>query len=133
MANSTIADASDQLLGRVAVAAKLISVDQLAQATREQSRSGSDKRLGDVLVELGLITPEKLRRALELQKGVLERAQKKEAQAAEPPPSPPKSTRSPCPGSRAIAWLYRPGGPAMLASTQREVLQLQIRVSPSPT
>lgn len=90
MANSSIADASDQLLGRVAVAAKLISVDQLAQATREQSRSGAEKRLGEVLVELGLITPEKLRRALELQKGVLERAQKKEAQAAESPASAPK-------------------------------------------
>ena len=109
MANSPIADASDQLLGRVAVAAKLISVDQLAQATREQSRSGSEKRLGEVLVELGLITPEKLRRALELQKGVLERAQKKEAQAAESPASPPKvaaAEPTPAPASEIGAELF---------------------------
>jgi len=73
---------SDALLGRVAVAAKLITMEQLAQATREQGRAGSTKNLGDVLVALGFLNAATLQKALEIQKSVLERAAQKERAAA---------------------------------------------------
>jgi twitching motility protein PilT len=95
---------SDSLLGRVAVAAKLITMEQLAQATREQGRPGSSKNLGDVLVSLGFLTQATLQKALELQKSVLERAVQKEraaassaAPAAASAPAAPAPARPPAP------------------------------------
>ena len=44
----------DNLLGRVAVAAKLITVNQLNQALREQGNRTDDVNLGRVLVDLAL-------------------------------------------------------------------------------
>ncbi len=95
MPNSPTTDASDQLLGRVALSAKLITVDQLAQATREQGRSGVEKRLGEVLVELGFLSPTQLQRALDLQKAVLERAEQKKAAAGESAVKPRVAAQTP--------------------------------------
>ncbi len=81
MATSPIVEPSDLLLGRVAVAAKLISMEQLTLATREQGRHGSSRTLGEVLVELGYLTPTTLAKALELQKAVLERSKQKQSAA----------------------------------------------------
>ena len=99
MPTSPIADPSDLLLGRVAVAAKLISMEQLALATREQGRPGSIRSLGDVLVELGYLTPTTLTKALDLQKSVLERSKQKQAAAgiAADPTKPPLQASVPVP------------------------------------
>jgi len=97
------------LLGRVAVAAKLISMDQLAEATREQARQSSRKNLGDVLVELGFLTPAGLQRALALQKSVVERA--KGQRAAGGPPTSPRA-REPQPASQPLAQLALVRAPA---------------------
>jgi twitching motility protein PilT len=83
MPNSPQPDPSDQLLGRVAVAAKLISMEQLAIATRDQGKKGFTKSLGETLVELGFLTPATLLKVLELQKSVVEKAKAKQA-AGEP-------------------------------------------------
>jgi twitching motility protein PilT len=77
------------LLGRVAVAAKLISMEQLAEATREQARRTPRRNLGDILVELGFLTPAGLQRAVALQRNVVERAKRQReaggaARAAQP-------------------------------------------------
>ena len=73
------------LLGRIAIQLKLIDMDQLNQATREQGRS-PDKRLGEILVEQGLITPEDLKRLAAVQKDLIakHRAQKAAALKSEP-------------------------------------------------
>ncbi len=63
----------ETLLGRIAVQAKMITMDQLDQALREQGRPGSTKPLGEILIDLGfLIAPER-ERLVHLQKQVLER------------------------------------------------------------
>ena len=54
-----MADGNETLLGRVAVAAKLISMEQLNEAVREYGKGGSST-LGGTLVELGFLTPQKL-------------------------------------------------------------------------
>jgi twitching motility protein PilT len=79
--------ASDSsLLGRVAVAAKLISMEQLAEATREQARRNHKQNLGQILVDLGFLSQAGLQRAIALQRSVIERAQraKSGAQPAQP-------------------------------------------------
>ena len=64
------------LLGRVAVAAKLISMEQLAEATREQARRNHKQNLGEILLALGFLTPAALERAIALQRSVVERARR---------------------------------------------------------
>ncbi|HTO69297.1 MAG TPA: PilT/PilU family type 4a pilus ATPase [Myxococcota bacterium] len=73
---------ADALLGRVAVAAKLITMEQLAQATREQGRVGQGKNLGEILLAMGFLTKETLAKALELQRGVIARAREKKTDGA---------------------------------------------------
>jgi twitching motility protein PilT len=97
MATPPTPETADSLLGRVAVAAKLITIEQLAQATREQGRPGATKNLGDVLVGLGFLTPITLRRVLEMQKTVLERTAQKQnevAAASAPAKAPPAPAAS---------------------------------------
>jgi twitching motility protein PilT len=63
----------ETLLGRIAVQAQMITMDQLDQALREQGRPGSTKPLGEILIELGFVTPDERERLVQLQKQVLER------------------------------------------------------------
>jgi len=48
------------LLGRIAVHNQLITIQQLAQATRAQARAPGVKRLGEILIELGFLSQEQL-------------------------------------------------------------------------
>ena len=48
------------LLGRIAVQLKMITQDQLAQATRKQAELGGAKNIGTVLCELGMLTQAQL-------------------------------------------------------------------------
>ena len=68
-----MAESNDALLGRVAVHTKLISKDQLNQATEIQGRSGGRHRLGDIFVEKGFINPAQLQKLIVAQKQVLAR------------------------------------------------------------
>jgi twitching motility protein PilT len=63
------------LIGRLAVHYKMITMDQLAAATREQGRQGAGKRLGDLLVEKGLLRPAQLAQLLKVQAQVLAKQQ----------------------------------------------------------
>jgi twitching motility protein PilT len=89
---SRVSATDSSLLGRVAVAAKLITMDQLAEATREQARRNNQQNLGDVLVELGFLTQAGLQRAVALQRSVVERAKRgpEAAPAKAAPPAEPK-------------------------------------------
>ncbi len=72
-------DPEGGLLGRLAVYYKLITMDQLTQATQAQSRHPG-KRLGEIMVGAGWITDQQLQQLLQAQKQYLERArQKREA------------------------------------------------------
>jgi len=63
------------LLGRIAVHHGLITMDQLAHATRVQAREGGARRLGEVLIGLGYLDEASLQRLLALQKKHLQQAQ----------------------------------------------------------
>ena len=62
---------SPPLIGRLAVHHKLITMDQLAEATREQGRHRDGTRLGDIFIELGMLTTEQVRKLALAQKKVI--------------------------------------------------------------
>ena len=68
------------LMGRIAVHSGLITMEQLAEATREQGSLGRRKNIGDIFVEKGFITPEELTQLVQLQKKIVARAHEKEAE-----------------------------------------------------
>ena len=77
------------LLGRIALHLKLISVDQLAEATRLQGQAGSEKRLGEILVERGMLTQAQLEQVLRARQQLLVKQRAKQAAAqAQPSPEP---------------------------------------------
>jgi twitching motility protein PilT len=77
----------ETLLGRIAVQAKMITMDQLAHATREQGRSGEARNLGQVFLDLGMLSPSQLERLVQLQKNVLAKLREREAAGGAPNPA----------------------------------------------
>jgi twitching motility protein PilT len=89
------------LLGRIAVHLKLISVDQLAEATRLQGQAGGEKRLGEILVERGMLSPAQLEQVLRHRQQLIarQRAQAAVSQALpQPEPGAVQAGRSPARG-----------------------------------
>jgi twitching motility protein PilT len=84
-----MSSSNDKLIGRVALAARFISVEQLNEAVREHGRGSGSKNLGDILVELGFLTEARLKRVIELQKQVVQKAQAKSAARQPEPARPP--------------------------------------------
>jgi twitching motility protein PilT len=54
------APARDGLLGRIAVHYQIVTQEQLAEAIRAQGRIGNQKKLGEILLELGFINQKQL-------------------------------------------------------------------------
>jgi twitching motility protein PilT len=69
------------LLGRLAVHNKMITPDQLTEATEEQGRRQDESTLGQILVEKGFITREQLAKLARAQNEMI--ARKRASQAAE--------------------------------------------------
>jgi twitching motility protein PilT len=92
-------DLDATLLGRIAVKHRFITMDQLAEATRVRGRDG--KRLGAVLVELGMIDELQLGKLLVLQKRTVEqlRAQQQQQLAAARPVARESAVTPPAPVS----------------------------------
>ncbi len=70
------------LLGRIAVHLQLISVDQLAEATRAQGQAGGEKRLGQILVERGMLTQAQLEQVLRARQQLVAKQRERQAVAA---------------------------------------------------
>jgi twitching motility protein PilT len=84
----------DLLFGRIALHYKLITREQLMEATAFQAREGSSRRLGEILVEKGWLTPRQLEQLLGVQKDYIA---KQQAQAAPAPPPPAPAPADPAP------------------------------------
>src|SRR5438552_3246164 len=76
------------LIGRIAIHYKLVTEAQLMEAVRSQGRFGNDKRIGEILLELGFISHEQLEWLLQAQAQIVAKqrevqvAAQREAQAA---------------------------------------------------
>ena len=73
------------LLGRLAVHNQMISMDQLADATREQGRRNDGTSLGKIMVEKGFIAPEQLEKLLNAQRQMVARQRASQAANAAAP------------------------------------------------
>ncbi|MEE3331549.1 MAG: ATPase, T2SS/T4P/T4SS family, partial [Myxococcota bacterium] len=71
------------LLGRLAIQLKMITMDQLAEATAEQGRH-PDKRLGEILVAQGCLSEAQLAKLMQVQRDVIAKHRAKKAQEASP-------------------------------------------------
>jgi hypothetical protein len=86
------------LLGRIAVHLKLITVQQLAEATRRQGQAGTEKRLGEILVETGMLTQAQLEKVLTVRQQMLAKQRAKAAvEKALPEPEPGAARASAAP------------------------------------
>jgi len=101
------------LLGRVALHLKLITPDQLAEATRLQADKGGEKRLGEILVEQGLLTPDQLQKVLSARQQVVAKARAKQA-AVQANPEPEVERNAP-PAAQPAAAPVESSAPAAAA------------------
>ncbi len=62
----------DNLLGAILVSRALVSEEQLALGLQVQKREGGWRKIGDVLLDLGYLSPEGLNEALEVQRRMAE-------------------------------------------------------------
>ncbi|HKV11612.1 MAG TPA: PilT/PilU family type 4a pilus ATPase [Thermoanaerobaculia bacterium] len=107
----------DLLFGRIALHYKLITREQLMEATSQQSREGGYRKLGEILVERGVLSPPQLTQLLAVQK---EYVAKQQAQAAPAPePASPAAPAGPLIASPMPASLVQEAAP--LASLVAEV------------
>jgi twitching motility protein PilT len=112
------------VIGRLAVQMKLIDPQQLAQALKLQE-PGSGKRLGAILLELGMINPRQLGNLLAIQKDLI--AKQRAKQAAELPTEVPQGAPAPVPSPPtaapppAAAAAKRPPAESRPASVRRAV------------
>jgi twitching motility protein PilT len=87
----------DHLIGRLALHYKLISQDQLAEATLQQSREGGRRKLGEILVESGVLPQRRFEQLLAAQQELLAKRQAEAPLGATGPmaPSAPAVTSAP--------------------------------------
>jgi twitching motility protein PilT len=112
---------NDGLLGRIAVHTKLITPAQLEEALDEQGRSVERKRIGDVLVAKGYVTPAQLQKLLVAQKQVVAKQAAKRAQGvvARAVPAPEEGVaRVAMPRAAAVARRATASSPSRAAGAE---------------
>jgi twitching motility protein PilT len=89
-------DREDNLFGRLALHYKVLTRDQLSEALRQQSREGGIRKIGEILIDRGWLTREKLEQLMVIQQRYQEQMAAK--QAAEAPGTPAAAPPEPAPG-----------------------------------
>jgi len=116
------------LLGRIALHLKMISLDQLADATREQGRVGGEQNLGNILVNKGFITEAQLQQILKARQQVVAKQRAKTAVEQSSPAPEAGTVQALEPSERpAPSQEARPGAPASPAAPSA-----QVRSGPAP-
>ncbi|MGH0033119.1 MAG: type IV pilus twitching motility protein PilT [Myxococcota bacterium] len=77
------------LMGRIAIHLKMISMEQLTEAVRVRGRPGEERRLGDILLDLGFVDQAQLDKLIVAQRQVMAKQREKAEGAAAPAPKPP--------------------------------------------
>ncbi len=93
----------DLLFGRIALHYKLVTREQLLEAAEWQAREASSRKLGDILVDKGSLTPAQLEQILAVQRDYLSRQP-----AAQPADAAPRSAPAPQPEAAAPLSLDEP-------------------------
>src|SRR5262249_13720141 len=72
------------LFGRIAVASKVLNEQQLTHAVQEMQRRKDGKNIGQVLIELGYLTPAQLEKLIAMQRQVVQKARSREDDPSRP-------------------------------------------------
>ena len=112
-----------ELFGRIAVHLKLITMDQLAEAVREQAVEGG--QLGAVLIKKGFLTQDGLQKILQAQKAYLAKQGASKKVGASTAPVPPATAAE-------IASAARPGGAKPAAAPAAAVPPVRPAAAGSP-
>ncbi len=100
----------DGLFGRIALHYRLITHEQLSEATRIQSREGGTRPLGQILVDQGWITDARRKQLLDIQQQYLDKNQGPSLPGQTAPrPEPPAA--SPAPAAATVAAAASPPEP----------------------
>jgi twitching motility protein PilT len=106
-----LSTADDVLFGRIALHYKLITREQMVEASQFQAREGGERRLGEILVAQGFLTPRQVEQILAVQRDYLA---KQQAQAA-PAPAPLQPQAMPALTVQAMPSLTVAEPPASVA------------------
>jgi len=121
------------LLGRLAIQLKLIDMQQLREATAEQARQGTERKLGEVLVELGYINEAQLAKLQKVQRDVIAKHRAKQAASgrlAQDPPQSAAAADAPPERPEPAADAQRPAQRAATA-TPRPVPEPPLEIEPA--
>ena len=119
------------LLGRIAVQLKMITMDQLVEATGQQARQGGSPPIGNLLVELGMISPTQMETIARIQKEYLAKRAAMQAGGLQPtradtpaaaPSSGTTATRSPGTQSKTAAPTASPAAAPRAAGGLQSLL-----------
>jgi twitching motility protein PilT len=113
--------AKPSLLGRLAIQLKLLSLDQLNKATAVQGRH-PDKRLGEILIELGFLTEKQLAKLLQVQREVIAKHRAKQQAAALPASEPVSEAAAEQPRAQVEA---EPAAPTPLAQLELKTIEAE--------
>jgi twitching motility protein PilT len=95
------------LLGRLAVHHKMISIEQLAAVVRVQGSDVSSRRLGDILLDQGLLTQEQLAKLLRLQQELIAKQRARTASESAPAAAPASAPAASAPAAGALDAILR--------------------------
>lgn len=109
------------LIGRIAVQLKLITMEQLAEATAEQGRRGG-ACIGEILVERGFVTAAQMEKLKQIQRDVVTKQRAKQALSG-------RSVPVPAPGAPPPESARAPAAPA---APPRAALEPRPAVPPEP-
>jgi len=76
----------DLLFGRIALHYKLVTREQLVEASQIQAREGNARRLGEILIDRGVLNPRQVEQILAVQRDYATKQPPQPAPAAPPPP-----------------------------------------------
>ena len=94
----------DNLFGRLALHYKLLTRDQLVEALQQQAREGHRRKIGEILIERGLLTPQRFQQLLQAQREYEGRLQTQGGAApASGPGAPAAAAATGPPAARAAA------------------------------
>jgi len=101
-------DQEASLLGRLALHYKLLTRDQLVESLQQQEREGHTRRIGDIWLGNGWMTPQRFEQLLRAQHDYEERLRTQATSAAAPPTAPTASAPATPPGTSPS-----PAGPGL--------------------
>jgi len=118
------------LMGRLAVQLKLVTKDQLAQALQNTTASGG--KLGDVMVEMGLVNRKQLQKLEQVQRDVVAKHRAKQAAAAGGAPATPPAAPPAQPTPDPVHELAQGAARAASPMHSEAVLELEQPASSGP-